>query len=45
MFMRSKKKKMRKSKRTSKMQKFAREEMERYVKIHKENEKELSYIG
>jgi len=43
--MNSKKKKMKKSKKINKLQKFAKQEMERYVKIHKENEKELSYIG
>lgn len=34
-----------KNKRMSKMEKFAKEQLEKYVEIHKKNEKDLSYIG
>ncbi|HLC39316.1 MAG TPA: hypothetical protein VJJ76_00345 [archaeon] len=34
-----------KSRRMSRSEKFAREQMERYIEIHKENEKDLRYIG
>lgn len=34
-----------KNRKMSKMEKFAKEQLEKYVEIHKENEKDLSYIG
>ena len=35
----------RKSRRMNRMERFAKEQLEKYVEIHKENEKDLRYIG
>lgn len=40
-----KNKQKKKSRKMSRMEKFAKEQLEKYVEIHKENEKDLSYIG
>jgi len=34
-----------KNKRLNKMEKFAKEQLEKYVEIHKKNDKDLRYIG
>jgi hypothetical protein len=41
----NKSKSKKKSRKMNKMEKFAKEQLERYVEIHKKNEKDLSYIG
>lgn len=43
--MAKKQKSKKRTRKMSKMEKFAKEQLERYVEIHKENEKDLSYIG
>lgn len=38
-------KKHKKTKKIKKLEKFAVDELEKYLEIHKEHEKDLSYIG
>lgn len=39
------KKKMKKSKRAKTAEDFAEEQLERYIALHREHEKDLNYIG
>lgn len=39
------KKKMKKSKKAKEIEKFIEEQIEEYIRIHKEHEKNLNYIG
>ena len=39
------KKKVRKSKREKNLEDFVQEQLEKYVELHKEHEKDLDYIG
>ncbi len=37
--------KMRKSKKTKNIEQFIEDQMEEYIRIHKEHEKDIDYIG